>query len=219
MSIDAFETAFSIRLPDSHRAAIQDSSDLIHRACDFLLAESPHELLRLSHVNHMLHSVDHPEAWPRFLIAFASNGCGDYFAYDTRTSPYPITYMDPDNTIAENLSLDDGYAFSSFAEWHAAKCTQFEGTRGGDDPDVRDDDWRLQGQESYLQSVVLERTTYSPPRPGWDHDHCEFCFAKFMDSDAADVLRVGYKTVADAHWICDACFADFKTRFKWTVQS
>lgn len=80
------------------------------------------------------------------------------------------------------------------------------------------DDWRLRGQESNLLCAELERTSYSPPNPEWDHDHCEFCWTKFMDADAPNVLRVGYKTVTAAEWICDSCFADFKSRFKWVVK-
>ena len=85
-------------------------------------------------------------------------------------------------------------------------------------PNSANDDWRLNGQEAFLQGVELERAEYSPPRPEWDHDHCEFCWAKFMDTDSPDVLRVGYKTVGDSHWICDACFADIKAQFKWTLK-
>jgi hypothetical protein len=42
-------------------------------------------------------------------------------------------------------------------------------------------DWRLQGQERYLSGAKLLRKTYrgAQTRPGEDHDHCEFCFAKF----------------------------------------
>ena len=80
MSIDAFESAFSVRLPGDHRGAIRNRSDTIHKACDFLLDDTPHQLLGLSHVNQMLHADEHPDKWPKFLVAFASNGCGDYFA-------------------------------------------------------------------------------------------------------------------------------------------
>lgn len=81
-----------------------------------------------------------------------------------------------------------------------------------------DDDWRLRGPTDYLVGVELEWISYSPPSPTWDHDHCEFCWAKFMDVDAPDVLRMGYKTITDNQWICESCFADFKSRFKWVVK-
>ena len=82
-----------------------------------------------------------------------------------------------------------------------------------------EDDWRLQGQDKYLLDVQLMRSAYSPPRPDWDHDHCEFCWAKFMDADGPKNQRVGYKTVEGDLWICDDCFGDFKSRFRWTIKS
>jgi hypothetical protein len=57
----------------------------------------------------------------------------------------------------------------------------------------------------------------------WDHDHCDFCGAKFMaEKRLPDVLLAGY-TEADAPtgesavWVCAGCFSDFKDRFGWTV--
>ena len=97
------------------------------------------------------------------------------------------------------------------------------------------DDWRLSGQERYLTGVSLQWADWHPPRPEWDHDHCEFCWAKFVDPAFSEwharvaredpkVLTEGYATLGtgpagqdDYHWICDACFADFRTRFKWRV--
>lgn len=85
---------------------------------------------------------------------------------------------------------------------------------------IDDNDWRLQGQERYLQGAVLVRRQYRPyPRdPNWDHDHCEFCSAKFMVEDYPDVLHVGYCTEDEYRWICDQCFTDFRARFGWSVR-
>lgn len=77
------------------------------------------------------------------------------------------------------------------------------------------DDWRLQGQEKYLKGVVLQRKTYSPRCAEWEHDHCEFCGAKFS-LQAGDIEK-GYSTADEHHWVCDGCFADFRTRFEWTL--
>src|SRR5215207_680045 len=60
------------------------------RGGDFLVVESPYELLRWVGVNEFLHAADNWNRWPPFLVAFASNGCGDYFAYDIRTEPAKI---------------------------------------------------------------------------------------------------------------------------------
>ena len=80
------------------------------------------------------------------------------------------------------------------------------------------DDWRLNGQEKYLSGVNLIHRRYRRYKnPKWDHDHCEFCQAKFMVEDVHDVLHEGYTTEDDYHWICNSCFAEFNDRFGWTV--
>jgi hypothetical protein len=61
---------------------------------------------------------------------------------------------------------------------------------------------------------------------GWDHDHCDFCWATFnasaMPDDEPRFLRAGY-TIAQpersTYWICARCFDDFHERFDWTVVS
>jgi len=107
-----------------------DSSDPIHEACDFLVPESEYELLRIVSVNEMLRNREFKElAWPRFLVAFASNGCGDYFAYDLRGSPDRIIYIDPDLTIDENLIAVDKLTFPSFETWYHYKVSRHSGTK------------------------------------------------------------------------------------------
>ena len=80
---------------------------------------------------------------------------------------------------------------------------------------VEESDWRLVGQERYLQDVTLVHKKYSQysKDPSWDHDHCEFCWATFMVRDYPDVLHIGYATTDDYHWICESCFKDFKEKF------
>jgi len=77
------------------------------------------------------------------------------------------------------------------------------------------DDWRLQGQEKYLKGAHLTLKTYSKNRKGWDHDHCEFCAAKFMEPETPDTLNMGYTTQDEYRWVCPQCFEDFKEMFKW----
>lgn len=76
-------------------------------------------------------------------------------------------------------------------------------------------DWRLQGQERFLKGVALQFRPYEQWREGWDHDHCEFCGAKFSLSQ--NDIRAGYTTADMYHWICESCFADFKDMFEWTL--
>ena len=82
-----------------------------------------------------------------------------------------------------------------------------------------DNDWRLGGQDQYLKGVTLLKRTYSRYREGWDHDHCAFCWAKFMDGSGLGVEHAGYTTLDEKHWVCRTCFADFRERFAWKVVS
>ena len=85
---------------------------------------------------------------------------------------------------------------------------------------AEDDDWRLMGQERYLHGSILTRRQYRPPpqNPNWNHDHCSFCWAKFMVEDFPNVLHEGYCTEDEYYWICQQCFADFSERFGWNVK-
>lgn len=58
-------------------------------------------------------------------------------------------------------------------------------------------DWRLQGQEQNLKGVTLYWKKYKAHRESWDHDHCEFCWAKFAEFDGPDIIHEGYTTEDD----------------------
>jgi SMI1/KNR4 family protein SUKH-1 len=119
MNLAEVEAHLGITFPERHRQALQDPHDLIRRECDFLLLSSPHELLDIVHVNDFLHDPGHWNRWPSFLVAFASNGCGDYFAYDLRNQPPSIIYIDPDYTVEKNLAAKDKLQYESFEAWYA----------------------------------------------------------------------------------------------------
>jgi hypothetical protein len=76
-------------------------------------------------------------------------------------------------------------------------------------------DWRLRGQERYLLGAQLAFNKYESS-PGWNHDHCAFCFARFGDSEGD--LHHGYCTPDRYYWICENCFEDFEDMFKWRHQ-
>lgn len=76
-------------------------------------------------------------------------------------------------------------------------------------------DWRRQGQERYLSRARLDFARYACFRPGWDHDHCEFCGRKF--SLVAGDLNEGYATPDRYRWVCQDCFEDFREEFGWQV--
>jgi len=65
-----------------------------------------------------------------------------------------------------------------------------------------DADWRLRGQERYLQGATLVRKPYQARSEEWEHDHCEFCWTKFRDMRS--------KAAAP-------CAQEFAHRFDWTV--
>jgi len=93
-----------------------------------------------------------------------------------------------------------------------------------------DGDWRLTGaNEIAFRGAVFVRKTYTQWSPEWDHDHCSFCWADFVQAgapgDNAGALHEGYSTPgppseprADYYWVCPSCFDDFRERLEWTVR-
>lgn len=97
------------------------------------------------------------------------------------------------------------------------------------------DDWRQMGQERYLRAVRLTWKRYQARRPEWEHEHCEFCFQKFLDAGSSAAARralqddpehndpAGYTNLPAAGapsgewWICRRCFDDFAGEFGWKV--
>jgi hypothetical protein len=57
--------------------------------------------------------------------------------------------------------------------------------------------------------------TYIQRAPDWDHDHCSFCWTTFTEERDPDTLQVGYATADRFHWVCPACYEDFRERFGW----
>ena len=81
-----------------------------------------------------------------------------------------------------------------------------------------DEDWRLQGQEVAMIGLTFVRRPYKSYSKDWDHDHCAFCWAKFMESRIEpDILTEGYATPDSHKWVCPSCFDDFKEQFEWEV--
>ena len=78
-------------------------------------------------------------------------------------------------------------------------------------------DWRLQNQRAYLTGVTLQWRTYRAFRPDWEHDHCEFCWAKFAESEGEEFVRAGFATADEKKWVCRVCFEDFQPEFGWHV--
>lgn len=75
------------------------------------------------------------------------------------------------------------------------------------------DDYRLRDQARYLLGARLIRRPFVPDRYGWDVAHCAFCLVPFVDSARPAVMREGLVTLDGLHWICPACFEDFREGF------
>ncbi len=82
---------------------------------------------------------------------------------------------------------------------------------------VSQNDWRRQGQEKYLKSSRLTLKMYTKYRKGWEHDHCEFCHAKFMEG--TDQLNEGWATDDNYHWVCKQCYEDFCKEYEWNTDN
>lgn len=67
----------------------------------------------------------------------------------------------------------------------------------------------------------------------WEHEHCLFCWTKFMDPEFSeahrrliekhDVLTEGYTTTDEhpqgaGHWVCPQCVGDFAKEFGLRVE-
>jgi len=85
---------------------------------------------------------------------------------------------------------------------------------------VADDDWRIGGQENFLSGVTFTWRRWFPYRPGWDHDHCSFCWVHLCDhvlEDDPDTQLEGWVSADNYNWVCGTCFEDFRERFDLRV--
>ncbi len=80
---------------------------------------------------------------------------------------------------------------------------------------IRENDWRLQGQETYLRDKTLYHKKYVKFSDEWEHEHCEFCGEKISEYDGD--LNEGYCTEDEKYWICKECYNDFKETFNWKL--
>ena len=119
-------TTFSER----HQRLMLDATDPIHRACDFFVRSSTNnKSLDFVAVNQWLHSREVWAPWPDFLVAFASQGCGDYFAYDLRQSPVSVIYIGPERTPEEQLDDPDALLYEGFDEWYESQIERYTCSR------------------------------------------------------------------------------------------
>ena len=99
-------------------------ADPIDEASDLQLFNSGYELLRWGNVSRFLYDAIRCDCWPSLLVAFASNGCSDYFADHTGTSPPPMIEIDLDYMVEQNLSEDHGLRFCDFDRWYEKRIAR-----------------------------------------------------------------------------------------------
>ena len=80
-------------------------------------------------------------------------------------------------------------------------------------PDMAD--WRTDNAK-WTRGAVLRFQKYTAPRQDWDHDHCQGCWTKFMESGSPETLTEGYVTDGN-RWICVECFRDLHEEMGWKV--
>ncbi len=68
-----------------------------------------------------------------------------------------------------------------------------------------------------LRGAELKWQAYKMPKPTWDHDHCEFCWEKFMEPGNSGTLHEGYYCESEETWICSTCFEEQKAEYQWKV--
>jgi hypothetical protein len=97
------------------------------------------------------------------------------------------------------------------------------------------DDWRRTGQEEYLSGARLTWKRYQALSAQWEHEHCTFCWQKFLDANYSERHRqwleerpdevepaaytniAGQEAPAGKWWICKRCYSDFAEEFEWVV--
>lgn len=84
---------------------------------------------------------------------------------------------------------------------------------------IEEDDWRLRGQEEYLQKEEFRFKKFIPAHSSSLHAHCEFCWHKFMENPEGvkDCSQEGYCSTDEKYWVCEECFQDFQEMFKWKL--
>lgn len=114
-AIATAEKTLQIDIPLAHRRDLENAKSEIHQACDLLTVDG-NEHLDIVRRNLWLREGSW-QGWGPNVVAFASSGCGDFFAYDLNTKPYRVFYVDPLETVEESLTGDSDLVFSSYTAW------------------------------------------------------------------------------------------------------
>lgn len=116
--IEELSDGWDVNISSEHAEYLKrDYKDDEVQKFGLLLPDCEIEGLDIDGVNDFLHYNHRYDPWPENLFAFATMGCGDYFAYYNVGDDTKIIYIDPDKTVADNLSSTDKMLFNSFNEW------------------------------------------------------------------------------------------------------
>ena len=98
------------------------------------------------------------------------------------------------------------------------------------------DDWRRGWHVRNLEGLRLTWKRFQAYSATWEHEHCAFCWKKFLDESYSPAMRdhlqrpesediaFGFTNLgrddlpAGTYWICRACFDDFLEELEWTVE-
>lgn len=80
---------------------------------------------------------------------------------------------------------------------------------------IAKNDWRITNQEDYLKDKMMKKIKYKDVASDTSHDHCAFCWDKI--SAAKNDLHDAYCTLDEKHFVCEACFNDFKKSFNFKL--
>jgi hypothetical protein len=85
---------------------------------------------------------------------------------------------------------------------------------------MTNDQWWEGLKRAELTGATLVRRVWTRPKGDewYDHDHCNYCFAKFSDTEP-NALREGFATLDEAVWVCSDCanISALRDYFHFTV--
>ncbi|MEO0345714.1 MAG: hypothetical protein AAF229_05605 [Pseudomonadota bacterium] len=116
MTLEQIESLYGFQFPDRHRKDLEDRSSPIHSAVEFLFPDDP-GIRDFVRCNEELRS-----GWKKAgvnVVAFATQGCGDFHAYDISETPYQVFVIDPTSDVAESLAaaIAQENALERYDEW------------------------------------------------------------------------------------------------------
>lgn len=180
----------------------------------YLLATTPHDTLRdgvrARSLAEFTAAQPHEQQWASLtILAAAEAELGDFdsavatYERAMRIMPQPQR----EKSLERLEQLRAGQPLRCSPEYDRLGLLEF-----------RRANWRQNvAHKDYLHGLAFHRAPYHPSDPTWNHEHCEFCWRTFVESDSRrDVLHEGWTDVdREFYWICEECFQHFKIEYEW----